>query len=66
MEMTVMADLSMEQIPMADNPFIDELICGRRTKRGFFLDRHVPIESVREILSVVKYAPSSSNTQPWR
>ena len=66
MEMTVMADLSMEQIPMADNPFIDELICGRRTKRGFFLDRHVPIETVREILSVAKYAPSSSNTQPWR
>ena len=44
---------------------IDELICERRTKRGF-LDRPVALETVRDILSVAKYAPSSSNTQPWR
>ena len=45
--------------------FVDDLIRGRRTKRGF-LDRPVPTETVKEILSVAKYAPSSSNTQPWR
>lgn len=44
---------------------VDALIRGRRTKRGF-LNRAVPLESVREILSAAKYAPSSSNTQPWR
>jgi len=45
--------------------FTEELICGRQTKRGF-LDRAVSIEKVREILSIANYAPSSSNTQPWR
>jgi nitroreductase len=47
------------------NSYIDELICERRTKRAF-LDRPVPLETVKDILSVAKYAPSSSNTQPWR
>ncbi|MPW06681.1 nitroreductase [Paraburkholderia atlantica] len=45
--------------------FIEQLIRGRQSKRGF-LDRPVSIETVRGILSVAKYAPSSSNTQPWR
>jgi nitrobenzene nitroreductase len=43
----------------------EALIRGRHSKRGF-LDQPVPIETVRDILSVAKYAPSSSNTQPWR
>lgn len=47
------------------NSYIDELICERRTKRAF-LDRPVPLATVKDILSVAKYAPSSSNTQPWR
>lgn len=46
-------------------PFIDELIRERRAKRGY-LDRPVPMELVRDILSVAKYAASSSNSQPWR
>ena len=50
---------------LASAQFVDTLIRNRRTKRGY-LDRPVPIETVREILSVAKYAPSSSNTQPWR
>jgi nitroreductase len=41
---------------------IDELIRGRRAKRGF-TNRHVPIETVKDILSVARYAPSSSNIQ---
>lgn len=43
----------------------EALIRGRHSKRGF-LDQPVLIETVRDILSVAKYAPSSSNTQPWR
>ena len=45
--------------------FTEELIRGRQSKRGFS-DRPVSIDVVREILSIAKYAPSSSNTQPWR
>jgi nitrobenzene nitroreductase len=45
--------------------FVDDVIRTRRTKRGF-RDRAVPLETVHEILAVAKYAPSSSNTQPWR
>nr|AFC75634.1 nitrobenzene nitroreductase [Pseudomonas sp. F(2012)] len=50
---------------MPTSPFIDDLIRDRRTKRGF-LDQPVSIEMVKDILSAAKYAPSSSNTQPWR
>jgi nitroreductase len=50
---------------MQTNPFIDDLIRERRTKRGF-LDRPVPMELVKEILSAATYAPSSSNSQPWQ
>jgi nitroreductase len=45
--------------------YIDELIRGRRTKRGF-TNKAVPIDLVRDILSISKFAPSSSNTQPWQ
>jgi nitroreductase len=44
---------------------IDELIRRRRAKRGF-TNRPVPIEIVKDILSVARYAPSSSNIQPWQ
>lgn len=46
-------------------PFIDDVIRGRKAKRGF-LDQAVPLATVREILSVAASAPSSSNSQPWR
>lgn len=44
---------------------MDDVMSGRRAKRGF-TDRAVPIETVRQILSVAALSPSSSNTQPWR
>ncbi|MHC6223553.1 nitroreductase [Pseudomonas sp. X10] len=50
---------------MPTSPFIDDLIRVRRTKRGF-LDRPVSMGMVKDILSAAKYAPSSSNSQPWR
>lgn len=59
------APLLMEPTPMNADPFVDDLIRERRSKRGF-LDRNVPLDTVKDILSVAKYAPSSSNTQPWR
>ena len=59
------ANLLMEIPELNATPFIDELIRERRSKRGF-LDRPVPLDMVKDILSAAKYAPSSSNTQPWR
>jgi nitrobenzene nitroreductase len=59
------SDYDTGDIEMDVTKFIEQLIRGRQSKRGF-LDRPVSIETVREILSVAKYAPSSSNTQPWR
>jgi nitrobenzene nitroreductase len=50
---------------MDTNPFIDDLIRQRRSKRGF-LDRPVDLAVVKEVLTTASYAPSSSNTQPWR
>jgi len=51
---------------MNDALITDALIRGRHAKRGFHRERVVPLETVRDILAVAKYAPSSSNTQPWR
>lgn len=45
--------------------YIDELIKCRRAKRGF-TDEPVPVEVVKDILSIARFAPSSSNTQPWK
>jgi nitrobenzene nitroreductase len=59
------SDYDTGDMEMDVTKFIEQLIRGRQSKRGF-LDRPVSIETVREILSVAKYAPSSSNTQPWR
>ena len=55
----------LESFKLNSSPYIDELIRERRAKRGF-LDRPVPLDMVKEILSVATFAPSSSNTQPWR
>jgi nitroreductase len=63
-EGTGMTTNGIREIQIA-NPFIDDLMRDRRSKRGF-LDRPVPLETVRDILSAASYAPSSSNTQPWR
>jgi nitroreductase len=59
------ANLLMEPTEMNTTPYIDDLILERRSKRGF-TDRPVPLDMVKDVLSAAKYAPSSSNTQPWR
>ncbi|WP_020655165.1 nitroreductase [Massilia niastensis] len=50
---------------METNPFIDEVIRKRRSKRGF-LDQAVDMAMVKDILAAAGSAPSSSNSQPWR
>lgn len=44
---------------------VDAAILTRRSIRAF-LDRPVPLAMVEDILSVARWAPSSSNMQPWR
>jgi nitroreductase len=42
----------------------DEVVMGRRSTRGF-LDKPVPKELIKEILTMAMRSPSSMNTQPW-
>ena len=42
----------------------DEVVMGRRSTRGFKPDP-VPLELIKEILTLAMRAPSSMNTQPW-
>lgn len=44
---------------------VDQVMAERRAKRGF-LDTPVPLDTVRDILNAARFAPSSSNTQPWK
>ncbi|NCN05566.1 MAG: nitroreductase [Spirochaetales bacterium] len=47
-----------------DNPATD-IIINRHSTRAF-LDRLVPRETLEHILSTASWAPSGTNTQPWR
>jgi nitroreductase len=49
----------------APHQIVDEAIRSRRSVRGF-LSTPVPVETIREILTVASYAPSGSNIQPWK
>jgi nitroreductase len=42
----------------------DEVVMGRRSIRGFKPDP-VPLEMIKEILTMAMRSPSSMNTQPW-
>jgi nitroreductase len=44
------------------------LIEGLRTRRSIrsYLDKPVPDDLIEELLDIVRWAPSSSNNQPWR
>ena len=44
---------------------VDHAIASRRSVRAF-LDTPVPRETVEDILSVARHAPSGTNMQPWR
>lgn len=44
---------------------VDQIMVERRAKRGF-LGTPVSADTVHDILNAARFAPSSSNTQPWR
>lgn len=48
-----------------DAQCVDAALRSRKSIRAF-LDRPVPLECIRQILEVARYAPSGTNTQPWR
>lgn len=43
---------------------VSEAILKRSTVRGF-LKKPVPQETIKDIISIARQAPSNSNTQPW-
>lgn len=45
---------------------LDQTIRQRRSVRGFYPDRPVPTEVLREALEIAQWAPSNCNVQPWR
>ena len=49
---------------MTTAPTYDEIVCGRRSIRGF-LDRRVPKALIAEVIEVAMRAPSSFNNQCW-
>lgn len=45
---------------------LDQTIRERRSVRGFFPERRVPAEVIRECLELAQRAPSNCNVQPWQ
>ena len=45
---------------------LDQAVRQRRSVRGFYPDRPVPREVLREILELSQWTPSNCNVQPWR
>lgn len=43
---------------------VTEAIKNRRTVRGY-LDKEVPMETIKEVLELARLSPSNCNTQPW-
>ena len=59
------ANLKWENSDTDRTNFVDQIMVERRAKRGF-LATSVPSNTVNDILNAARFAPSSSNTQPWR
>lgn len=45
--------------------YVDDAITKRQSIRAF-LDKQVPIQTIKDILKVASRAPSGTNTQPWK
>lgn len=54
----------MRQAPL-NHPPVDQTITERRSFRAF-KDQPVPPETLRRILDVARFSPSSTNMQPWK
>ncbi|TBZ47237.1 nitroreductase [Rhizobium leguminosarum] len=59
------ANLTWDKSDIDRATVVDQIMMERRAKRGF-LNTPIPTETVNEILNAARFAPSSSNTQPWR
>jgi len=59
------ANLKWERSEIDRAAVVDQTMMERRAKRGF-LSTPVSTDTVIEILNAARFAPSSSNTQPWR
>ncbi|MBY3130192.1 MULTISPECIES: nitroreductase [Rhizobium] len=59
------ANLNWDKSDIDRATVVDQIMMERRAKRGF-LNTPVTTETVNEILNAARFAPSSSNTQPWR
>ena len=44
---------------------ISQLVTSRRTTKAFDTSRRVPENAIEEIKTLLRYAPSSVNSQPW-
>lgn len=45
---------------------LDEALLGRRSCRSYDQSKHVTPEMIKEIISYGTWAPSGTNSQPWR
>ena len=59
------ASLKWEETEIDRAIVVDSVMMERRAKRGF-LPTPVPKDVVIDILNAARFAPSSSNTQPWK
>ncbi len=59
------ANLKRDESDLDRAAVVDQIMVERRAKRGF-LGTPVPAETINDILNAARFAPSSSNTQPWR
>lgn len=61
----MIAEIRTDEWDSEQVDLVDQAIASRRTKRGY-LEKPVDLATVRQILGVAAWSPSSSNTQPWR
>lgn len=59
------ANAKWEENSADRSAIVDQVMIERRAKRGFLKDP-VSLDTVRDILDAARFAPSSSNTQPWK
>src|SRR5882672_2031066 len=62
---TTLARSTMQGRIMADDSTLDRILLNARS-HGDFLDRPVPLELLREAHELMKWGPTSTNSQPAR
>ncbi|KQY26366.1 nitroreductase [Rhizobium sp. Root483D2] len=59
------ANVKWDESNLVRSAVVDQVMVERRAKRGF-LKTPVSLDTVKDILNAARFAPSSSNTQPWK